>query len=1583
MTDPRRKVIDKLPKVPSYITNVIKSVGYIASDKIKKMAPATEEFLSTNSELTRDIYSSVRDYKSTIKNVGKMITGSEIYATSNNVFKNAIDDLKTGNFYNKAREDAMMDEVFGGDSFDFGMDTGFDNSFDDSDSSENSSGFEGVARVSVKNTDTLSSTIKATTGNAVSATIQNSRDIASNDIIMRTNHFNAMVGKIGNIENSITTSTNMIVAQLQNLIDPTIQFFNNVDPLFKDIAGNLKEIADMQRNMYAHKNKELESQKFKDDPYLDMMGSNGTLDMTQYAKSVMGNIGKEFDSQTMGMFDMFGGPSGFFKMMSASPLSIIPNMLVSLMIPTMFTKSIGRLDDTISGFFSSMVSKFTAWQESDAPLKKLIGRIFGLKVKKDEDVRLGDYNIDTGNIDKMTHRTINTVIPAYLREIVTLLGGTPKIMDYSTGTFKSQMDLRNEYNKTLDNVAMAGVSDQTAKLNERIDMLLEGLKDGKQVQQVKDDMNAVMKRMVDTGGLYTNFNKMDLDDFENNLGGVNLKGGDKSFKIIASLFNSLDESEQMQIAKGINSGRESRRKAQQAVISDLYAKGYNTILDGSMSGYGPVADEKGGVKLAPLVDGPKDDFVKTSNMYLRDIKSILLRGIKVFGMTSQSEADINAIRAIDSDYAKMQEEKSGKSKKKEDERNKEEKDEKSRQKEIENKLRSGELKPEDVKDDIDDVTVNSRTAAVIRRRVEVKEEKDAKAEEENSIMYQLFGETLMYKHFKESKGKIQKLMDKPFAILTKLADTGTSLLHQMVFGKDPDTDKAKGLFSTIRDKFDGLYRKATDWLSEKVGNPIKAFFMGDGKDKEGLISKINKTVFNPLQIALGGLFGMDTDSFDSSNPNSMKELRKGMADKVKVLSEKVGLFDMLKGAGIGGALGLFTGNPMLGALLGSSVSILKRSESFQTTLFGEMGEDGKRQGGLLSKEFTDNFKKKLPQLGIGAGIGALLSTGIGAFVPGLGILGSLFTPFGMIGGALTGMGVSIAGTSDKFKNWLLGDVDADGKRQGGVLSKSLSNNLGQTLIKSGVGGATGGFLGGKLGALIGAGMSFIPGLGLLGSVMGPAGAIGGTILGMGFGIASSTDRFKEMLFGSKDETTGERDGGLFNKSFREKFKSIAPKAGLGAIVGGLTFGKLFGLIGSAATSILPGGGGLFGSLMGPAGILGGALMGLGLTIAASSDTFKEKMFGSEDEGKEKKKPVLERMSDWMNDKLLTPLKGWFDTTAIRVGDFFKDSIAVPFQAALTPLQKEFKLMTESMKDMFKSAWDTTKDAIGNIFEQHVGKPFGEIMEEKVLKPLKGWISKIVGGIGKFFGGIIASPIKLLTAVAQSTYSKHTRNGDMDYGDEMGDSRAGYEKKVSVGDRIDGVFNKFFKTKSLNESWAYAKDQFKGFKMGMGLKVTDSKNSVKDTINGTNSAYKKVKDEVGDSIIAATSSTMGVLNTAIDKLSSYLFGAAEANSENIKAQKEVTEAMYGVTEEIDLGEPDVAKMTEPGSTILLPMGDSIAEKIKAQKEAEKTKPKVSNPRPKNTQGQATPKESDGNQDSTEGDRQKQDDSKEKKQGEKSA
>lgn len=195
------------------------------------------------------------------------------------------------------------------------------------------------------------------------------------------------------------------------------------------------------------------------------------------------------------------------------------------------------------------------------------------------------------------------------------------------------------------------------------------------------------------------------------------------------------------------------------------------------------------------------------------------------------------------------------------------------------------------------------------------------------------------------------------------------------------------------------------------------------------------------------------------------------------------------GAALGAAAGLLFGNPMLGAALGGSISLVQVSDAAKNMLFGEQiteadGTTG-RKGGVVSKHVQDLFKKHAPEMSKHALVGATLG---------------LFTPFGLIGGALLGATAGYVKSSDSAMISLFGDAsDPDS----GIISKNSRDKL-KKLAPNLLAGAAGAAL------------------------LGPFGLIGNLAVGAGLGFVSTTDEFKNAILGEEVDIGGEktRVGGI-------------------------------------------------------------------------------------------------------------------------------------------------------------------------------------------------------------------------------------------------------------------------------------------------------------------------------------------------------------------------------------------------------------------------------------------------------------------------
>lgn len=162
-----------------------------------------------------------------------------------------------------------------------------------------------------------------------------------------------------------------------------------------------------------------------------------------------------------------------------------------------------------------------------------------------------------------------------------------------------------------------------------------------------------------------------------------------------------------------------------------------------------------------------------------------------------------------------------------------------------------------------------------------------------------------------------------------------------------------------------------------------------------------------------------------------------------------------------------------------------------THLFGE--SETYNNAKKYASEAKKTAKENLPKTFSDAALGGL----VGAAVTGSGL--------GLIGGMVIGAGASIIKRSDVISDALFGKEDAEGNYSGGMLPDKVTKFIKKRLPKVGKSAAIGGVLGT---------LGFAPG-----------GIFGGMAIGAGLELVSTTDTFKDIMFG-KPNVHGERTGGI-------------------------------------------------------------------------------------------------------------------------------------------------------------------------------------------------------------------------------------------------------------------------------------------------------------------------------------------------------------------------------------------------------------------------------------------------------------------------
>jgi len=350
-----------------------------------------------------------------------------------------------------------------------------------------------------------------------------------------------------------------------------------------------------------------------------------------------------------------------------------------------------------------------------------------------------------------------------------------------------------------------------------------------------------------------------------------------------------------------------------------------------------------------------------------------------------------------------------------------------------------------------------------------------------------------------------------------------------------------------------------------AGDFLKKLFVEDYTDEDG---KTTKSVLSNLKDMGSGflktVFGDAVDSrtgevSEGAIEENRKSILKSLNDAVRKRAPKIltggvlgGLLSMATG-GSSGLLGslFLPGGPIGGAIAGMGLSILADTEAFKSMMFGKKNQDGEREGGLISKKAVDGFKKALPTLGLGATAGVilkLLGSGGGTAGTVAGFIPNMLLPGGIVGAAIAGAAGAFALKNEKVQDAIFGKMGDDGLRSGSILSnaynkftgkiqsaqgepknrKSITAKLGKYLKSAGIGAIAGGTL---------------QHMGLLGSSLSFGGPIGAAIAGAALGIAGTSDKFNEYIYGTEgDDGKRQKDGLLSRFSTMLKLNVVEPAA---------------------------------------------------------------------------------------------------------------------------------------------------------------------------------------------------------------------------------------------------------------------------------------------------------------------------------------------------------------------------------------------------------------------------------------------------------
>lgn len=1290
----------KLPTVTAYIRNVGKSVSYKMGDQVKDISPNISNFLETNDDMFKTVYSATKNYKQTIKKIDRDFRRSNTYKTAKEILANAKEDLRTGNFVNREREEKMQMEAMGLD-FDFDMD---DIDFESSDDSSNSNHSVNSDYLQAKSTTILSAAISD------GARSQNQAIMDQNELIVNTSIastkamnvqaeriFTGMLKGFNGVNAGIGLIASVMTGPVTTYLEESTKFMTDTSNKLEEIRGYLKETTEMQRNLYKVQQEEYKSNRYDD------VTAGGGVDLNAYAKNILKNY-KELNPLAGMISDK--GAANAMKMFLANPLAGLPGLVAKVLVPSAITQAFKSFDENLAGVFPTFIAKMNQWAEDDSGglfnIKGIIGSLLGIKIDKKTRVDPSKYQRGPIPFDGETKKAIVDVIPAYLARIESAISGGPeRIFDGRTGKFTTLNAVRQEYDSIKDRAARNSVSGIAGSFNEwQMDWInSKDLSAAEKKQMYKDlqkKFTALGKQIYDDGGQfepYAGFGKSKKQNKyvrkTNSRGEViNPSGFNEdewlSFMQYLNQHNKKgvynlagDTMEQMIYATKMMQGREGGFANPFAAMYDDRFQGVNK--KGQRGGFDPATDKL--IKNRSAID------------YLRDILAEV-RYIRVYGGSGGKGKKKGSKSSVNFDQ-----------------------------------FYNSQFSNEDIQNAAYEYIPNFE---------------DGKKEKTQAEKYGITKENL--KKWADAKGigekrkVIKGYFDELFAAPAKFAETiirkADQRIYETLFGS-PDDKKYRDkngkeytgfmqyLVGRASDMFDELKKKLKATFDNLWGKfketAVGKWITKKGKDFAGAVGQNlrnkGRWLKNRGQDALDRTYGRLYQSLnaghivDASYASTMRRARQfgaGEAGSGMTAGEEgpIGL-EQMNSLMTNSATGVdidngfdteqFIGNAAFGGVVdryglamlspGEIVIPNPKMSTRRKNLAGEKREKARIFKALKGSKVSHHayglgrddeeqpkvikaIKTVMRQVdGQGADIAAdaLIGSGVSLIT---GLFG------GPLLGAAAGAGIGLVKHSELLQNVLFGKVGKDGQRTGkGLIPKSVTDFFkkhSEGMIDFGMAGAVAG-------------------------LFTPLGLVGGALAGATLGYAKDTKTFKDFMFGNEEE--GKE--GLIPKDFLNKFKDKMPKIGLGAL-GGL--------------------------IAGPFGLVGNIMVGSAIGYASTTDKFQDAILGKKNDKGEREGGVVGALKAG----LVEPLK----KTAISIRDnvlnWFKKDV-------LNPAGHLAKSVGGLMKDAVVDIGYRISDGINGIFKKHFGIPLETFLREKVFKK----ISDIVGGVAKGALWLAKAPISLL------------------------------------------------------------------------------------------------------------------------------------------------------------------------------------------------------------------------------------------------
>ena len=369
----------------NWLKNATRSMGITLTNTLSDVAPNSAEIILTGEIIARTVLTSLRKDKNRIGKVGSQLSDNTYVKIGQTAINNALKSIKTGKW---------------GDGADFGLampgesseDDGFSYGDEDTEGSASSAELSGLANLSDQINKQSIAQIKT-----AQASMETMVSINASRMYQTQQISSEILGHINNMENHLASIVEFNNSTLLKYVEASMGYYEKTGSAIT--AGFAKDDEETESDSSNRATNIFKNRK-------------GGIDFKKYKEYLKKNVQKKLDDSGLGIVL----DEETLSLLAQDPIGFSAQMVSASLINKFAGTTIKGIEDKLASKIPDLLIKLGDLSESDNPISKFIGDIFGIKASK-RDQNFKDIKINKGPIpfDGETKHAITSVITHELR----------------------------------------------------------------------------------------------------------------------------------------------------------------------------------------------------------------------------------------------------------------------------------------------------------------------------------------------------------------------------------------------------------------------------------------------------------------------------------------------------------------------------------------------------------------------------------------------------------------------------------------------------------------------------------------------------------------------------------------------------------------------------------------------------------------------------------------------------------------------------------------------------------------------------------------------------------------------------------------------------------------------------------------------------------------------------------------------------------------------------------------------------------------------------------------------------------------